>query len=125
MPAALALARAWSMAARSVDATADASCSSASSLARFFAVSRGGIRFRLGGRLPDDGVKGRASPSAGAGAGAAAAAEAILYEMAAPVNDSVTAAGAATTVALETRIACCLVLPPVLDAAERRQESRR
>ena len=88
------------MAARSVDATADASCSSASSLARFFAVSRGGIR-RLGGRLPDDGVKGRASPSAGAGAGAAAA-EAILYEKAAPAHYSVTAAGAATAVALET-----------------------
>ena len=76
MPAALALARALSIAARSVDATAEASASSASSLARFFAVSKGGIR-RLGGRLPDDGVKGRASPSAGAGAGAAAA-EAML-----------------------------------------------
>ena len=60
------------IAARSVDATAEASASSASSRARFFAVSKGGIR-RLGGRLPDDGVKGLASPSAGAGAGAAAA----------------------------------------------------
>ena len=44
---------------------------SASSLARFRRIP-GGIR-RLGGRLPDDGVKGLASPSAGAGAGAAAA----------------------------------------------------
>jgi len=40
---------------------------------------------RLGGRLPDDGVKGRASPSTGAGAGAAAA-EAIADEKAAPVD---------------------------------------